>query len=171
VLTFTIWIQHPPKWLIHRRHLLARLLRQSEERLWKIGNSINTLLLLAAALYTIVTALVRWRNGETVTDPASSFVIAIIGLLINGLNLLIYNAYQAKNHLRSVYAHILTDLVSSLAVIISLGVYALYRGPFWIDSALSLLLGIWMIGWSWNLAKMPYPGDGCGCDGHRHGHH
>lgn len=171
VLTFTIWLHQPPKWLVHRRRLLARLSCQSEERLWKIGNTINSLLLLAAALYTIITALIRWWHGETVTDPITSFVIAIVGLVINGLNLLIYNAYQAKNHLKSVYAHILTDLASSLVVIISLGVYALYKGPFWIDSALSLLLGIWMIGWSWNLAKMPYPGDGCGCNGHGHAHH
>lgn len=169
VLTFTIWYHQPPKWLIRHRKCLSSL---SEERLWRIGNSINTILLLVAALYTIITALIRWYNGETVTDPISSFVIAIIGLLINGINLLIYNAYQTNNHLKSVYAHILTDLVSSLAVIISLGVYTLYKGPFWIDSALSLLLGIWMICWSWKLFKLPYPGDGngCGCS-HGHAHH
>ena len=153
VSTILLWSQQSPSWITQKwQQRLSWLFSQPEERLLRFGNGVNLLLLLFSGGYISIFALIRLWEGETTIDSHTSLWIAFIGLLVNGLNLLIYKAYQLQG-MKSVYLHILSDLGQSLIVILSLCLISVNERLFWLDGLLSLVLGWKMIVWSWDLAK------------------
>ena len=101
----------------------------------------NGVLLLGLAVFVLYEA---WRRlsepAEVAAGPMLAF--ATIGLVVNGLSLLILRDAQADSlNVRGAYLEILGDLAGSVAVIVAAVVIAL-TGWVWADVVASFAIGV-----------------------------
>jgi cobalt-zinc-cadmium efflux system protein len=105
---------------------------------------INASTLVIVAIILIIEAIKRFNNPETIESNLVIWLsmIAIIG---NGFSVLLLKK-DAKNNInmRSAYLHLLTDMLASVAVLIG-GLLMKYYQMFWVDSALTFLIAVYLI--------------------------
>ena len=109
----------------------------------------------AATLLIIATILV-WEAVYRLIHPhpiAGLVVIylAALSILFNGLSvLLIRRDAEGSMNLRSAYLHLLTDMMTSIAVLVG-GFAMKYLGWYWIDGVLSIGIAIYLVYSSWGI--------------------
>ncbi len=103
---------------------------------------VNGVVLLGMCGYIMVEAVERFIHPEEVLSVQMLYV-ATVGLIANGISAMVLHK---SHHLstRSAYLHVLTDLLSSVAVIIG-GVLIYLTHYYWIDSILSFLIASMII--------------------------
>jgi cobalt-zinc-cadmium efflux system protein len=105
---------------------------------------INASTLVIVAVILIIEAIKRFNNPETIESNLVIWLsmIAIVG---NGFSVLLLKK-DAKNNInmRSAYLHLLTDMLASVAVLIG-GLLMKYYQMFWVDSALTFLIAVYLI--------------------------
>jgi len=105
---------------------------------------INAASLIAIALMLIKEAFIR-LDEPAVIDSFIVIVLAGMSILVNGVSvLLIKNEAEDNMNMRSAYLHLLSDLISSVAVLIG-GICMSVFKVYWIDSALSIGIAIYLI--------------------------
>lgn len=112
----------------------------------------NAISLVVIAFFLLKEAVQRISEPQ---DIESGLVMILGGLsiLLNGLSVLLVKK-DAKNNInmRSAYLHLLSDMVSSVAVV--LGGLAMYLWEIpWIDSVLSIAIALYLVYSSWALVK------------------
>jgi len=109
-----------------------------------IAALINAASLIAIALMITKEAIVRF-NEPAIIDSFIVIVLAGASILVNGGSVLLLKK-EAKNNMnmRSAYLHLLSDLVSSVAVLMG-GICMSYYQVYWIDSVLSIGIAIYLI--------------------------
>jgi cobalt-zinc-cadmium efflux system protein len=113
---------------------------------------INAATLVIVALFLVYEAVERFGNPQPI---ASGLVIwmSLLGLAANGLSTLMLKADAGKSlNMRSAYLHLLTDTLASVAVLIG-GLLMKYFGWFWVDSALTLIIALYLIYVGYDLLK------------------
>jgi cobalt-zinc-cadmium efflux system protein len=106
---------------------------------------VNAVSLVAVSFLIFYEAFRRMRNPGEVHAKVM-IIVAAVGVLMNGvIALFLYRAGRDVN-IRSAFLHEIGDTVSTAAVIAG-GWAILATGQFWIDSALSLAIGV-LILWS-----------------------
>jgi len=109
-----------------------------------IAAMINAASLIIIALMITNEAIVRF-NEPTVIDSVVVIILAGMSILVNGGSvLLIKNEAKDNMNMKSAYLHLLSDLISSVAVLIG-GICMSYFQVYWIDSVLSLGIAIYLI--------------------------
>jgi cobalt-zinc-cadmium efflux system protein len=105
---------------------------------------INASALIVIYAFLFYEAVKRFMNPQEI-EPIAMSIVAAIGLIANivGTILLKRDSKDSIN-IRSAYMHLLSDSVSSVAVIIGAIVIALWKIN-WIDPALTLLIGIYIV--------------------------
>jgi cobalt-zinc-cadmium efflux system protein len=109
----------------------------------------------AATLLIIATILV-WEAVYRLIHPhsiASLVVIylAALSILLNGLSvLLIKSDAEGSMNMRSVYLHLFTDMMTSIAVFVG-GFAMKYLGWYWIDGVLTIGIAIYLVYSSWGI--------------------
>ncbi len=115
-----------------------------------IAAFINASTLIVIAVFLAIEAIKRFNAPEAI---ASKWVIylAIASIILNGLSVFILQK-DAKNsmNIRSAYLHLLSDMFTSVAVLIG-GILMFYYKIFWIDGVLTLGIAIYLIYVSWDL--------------------
>lgn len=131
---------------------------------------VNALAGFSSALVLLVVALLMtWESVERLLHPVSiafnqALVVAVLGLVINGLSMLILGHDEAHDHeddadedhhhhhdhnLRAAYFHVLADAMTSVLAIAAL-LAGKYVGATWLDPAMgivgALLVGKWAFG-------------------------
>lgn len=110
----------------------------------------NAATLIVIAFFLAIEAI---KNLKNPTEIASDIVIwlAFIGILGNGLGVLFLKK-DAKHSLnmRSAYLHLLTDMLTSIAVMIG-GLMMKYYEVYWIDAVLTIIISIYLIYMSWQV--------------------
>ncbi|MBK9248516.1 MAG: cation transporter [Ignavibacteria bacterium] len=103
---------------------------------------VNGVVLLGMCGYIMIEAIERFFHPEEILSVQMLFV-ATIGLIANGISAMVLHK---SHHLstRSAYLHVLTDLLSSVAVIIG-GIMIYLTNYYWIDSILSFLIASMII--------------------------
>lgn len=105
---------------------------------------INSATLIFIAIYLIIEAIKRWMQPQEVL---SDLVIwfAAGSILINFLSVLLLSkdAKESMN-MKSAYLHLLTDVMTSIAVLIG-GILMKYYEIYSIDSILSIIIAIYLI--------------------------
>ena len=105
---------------------------------------INASTLVIVAIILIIEAIKRFNNPETIESNLVIWLsmVAIVG---NGFSVLLLKK-DAKNNInmRSAYLHLLTDMLASVAVLIG-GLLMKYYQMFWVDSALTFLIAVYLI--------------------------
>ena len=113
---------------------------------------LNAGVLLAISIYLVFEALRKLWHPEII-DGNLMLYVAIFGLIANIIGtVLLYRGSKNNMNIRSTYLHLLSDAVSSVAVII--GALAItYYNQYWIDPVLTLVIAVY-IGWeSWKIVQ------------------
>jgi cobalt-zinc-cadmium efflux system protein len=112
----------------------------------------NAISLVVIAFFLLKEAVQRISEPQ---DIESGWVMILGGLsiLLNGLSVLLVKKDAENNiNMRSAYLHLLSDMISSVAVV--LGGLAMYLWEVtWIDSVLSIAIALYLVYSSWALVK------------------
>jgi cobalt-zinc-cadmium efflux system protein len=111
----------------------------------------NAVLLAGVAAYVMVEALGRFGDPPEVAG-ATMLVVAALGLVANlvAFALLRAGAKESLN-LEGAYLEVLADTVGSVAVITG-GVVIQLTGWAWVDPAVGVAIGLWVLPRTWRLA-------------------
>ncbi|WP_203256593.1 cation diffusion facilitator family transporter [Hyunsoonleella ulvae] len=113
---------------------------------------INAATLIIVAILLIVEAVERFKNPQSI---ASNLVIwlSVIAILGNGFSvLLLKKDANANMNMKSVYIHLLTDMMASVAVLLG-GLLMKFFEVFWVDSVLTFAIALYLIWMGWDLLK------------------
>ncbi|WP_439153365.1 cation diffusion facilitator family transporter [Winogradskyella sp.] len=113
---------------------------------------INAATLIIVAVLLIIEAIERFNHPEEIE---SNLVIwlSTIAILGNGFSVLLLKKSANDNmNLKSAYLHLLTDMMASVAVLIG-GLLMKFYEIWWIDSALTLAIAIYLVVMGWDLLK------------------
>ncbi len=106
---------------------------------------VNAITLIALSIWIALAAVHRFGSPVAV-QPKPMMLVAIAGVLMNGLIAALLWRFSGEINIRSVFVHMLGDTLSTAAVILG-GFGILYTGLNWIDPLLSLLIAA-LILWS-----------------------
>ena len=111
---------------------------------------VNSVTLIAIAIFIIVEAVERFLNPEPVKADLVIY-FALGSIVINFISVLLLQK-DAKNsiNMKSAYLHLLTDVMTSIAVMIG-GILMKYFDIYRIDSILSILIAFYLIFSSYKL--------------------
>lgn len=113
---------------------------------------INSVALIAISIYLIFEAVKRLLHPEPV-DPNWMFWLGLLGLVANGISVLILEREKNKNiNIKAAYLHLLGDALTSLAVIVGAVLIWLYN-IVWVDALVTILIGIYLLIHTWKLLK------------------
>ena len=111
---------------------------------------INASVLIVIYIFLLYEAVTRFLKPANV-EPVSMSIVAAVGLLANIIGTLLLKRDSKESiNIRSSYMHLLSDSVSSVAVI--LGAAAIWMWQInWIDPLLTLLIGIYIVKESYSI--------------------
>lgn len=113
---------------------------------------LNSGVLLAISVYLVREAIGKLLHPHNI-DGGLMLLVASFGLIANIIGTwLLHRGAQNNMNIRAAYLHLLSDAVSSVAVIIGALAITLWN-QYWIDPALTLLIAVY-IGWeSWKIIQ------------------
>ncbi len=102
---------------------------------------INGCMLVGISAFLLMEAIARIGQPPEV-DSMVVIILAGAAVLINGVSALMFHSDAKESlNIRSVYLNLLTDMFSSVAVLIG-GLLMLHYGLFWVDIVLTALISI-----------------------------
>lgn len=105
---------------------------------------INSATIVIVAFYLIYEAIQRFIEPQEI---GSDIVIwmAVLGIVVDGFSMLLLKKDSDKNmNMKSAYLHMLSDLGSSVAVLIG-GLLMKFYEIWWIDAVLTLIIALYLI--------------------------
>jgi len=111
---------------------------------------INATSLIVIAVFLGFEAIQRFTTPQEIN---SNIVIwlAVVGIAVNGFSVLLLKKDANHNlNMRTAYLHLLTDMLTSVAVLIG-GILMKYYQIYWIDALLTLLISIYLLYISWEV--------------------
>ncbi|MES2279600.1 MAG: cation diffusion facilitator family transporter [Bacteroidota bacterium] len=112
----------------------------------------NALILFVAVGFIAYEAIVRFLHPEVIAGGTIAWV-AFIGIGINGFTAWLFLKDKDKDlNVKGAYLHMAVDAVVSLGVVIS-GIIIYFTKWYWVDSAVSLIIVVVIIGGTWGLLK------------------
>ena len=113
---------------------------------------VNGLTILFSAVWIVVEGVSRLFTPEPV-NVGVTLVIAIAGLVINLITgAILMRGDQTNMNIRSAFLHMLTDTLSSVAIIVGL-IVIYFTGWQAIDPLLALIVAAIILKWSWTLLR------------------
>ena len=121
-------------------------------RVEMVAAFVNGLTILASAAWIVIEGITRLIAPEPVAIGAT-LIIAVAGLFINLLTgAILLRGDQSNLNIRSAFLHMLTDTLSSVAIIAGLVVIHYTNWQF-IDPLLALVVAVVILKWSWTLLR------------------
>lgn len=112
----------------------------------------NAVILVATVLVIFYEAFIRLMHPEPVSGETMAWV-ALIGIAINGFTAWLFIKDKDKDlNIKGAYMHMAVDALVSLGVVVS-GIIILITGLWWIDSAVSIIIGVIILRGTWGLFK------------------
>lgn len=110
----------------------------------------NAVVLVAISIYLFVEAIQRFYHPEEIKGGIM-LIVAAIGLVANLVSMLLLKNDSAKSlNIKAAYLHLLGDTLSSVAVIVG-GVLIYYKGYYWIDPLVTIVVGLYILKESWSI--------------------
>jgi cobalt-zinc-cadmium efflux system protein len=104
---------------------------------------VNSLILLAIAIFIAIEAINRFQTPETVLG-LPMLGVAVLGLIINFLNITLLHSHSHSDlNIKGALLHIIADTGSSLGVLIAAVTIHLWNW-FWADAAISFVVAIFI---------------------------
>lgn len=115
-----------------------------------IAAFINSASLIVIAIILGKEAIERFNNPQQIETNLVIW-LAILGIAVNGFSVLLLKKDAQHNlNMRSAYLHLLTDMLTSVAVLIG-GLLMKYYQIYWIDALLTLTISLYLINMSWRI--------------------
>lgn len=115
-----------------------------------IAAFINATSLIVIAIFLAFEAIQRFKVPHKINSDLVIW-LAILGILVNGLSVLLLKKDSNHNlNMKTAYLHLLTDMLTSVAVLIG-GLLMKYYQIYWIDAVLTLLISIYLLLLSWDI--------------------
>ncbi len=116
---------------------------------------INGIGLIGFTIYIFIESYLRLMSPEVI-EVNSTFVVAIIGLIVNLLTAWILSSTGVEDlNTKSAFLHMLADTFSSVAIILGT-VVIIYTDWFWIDAILSAVVAYVVGKWSIDLISQAW---------------
>ena len=113
---------------------------------------INASTLIIISFFLIKEAIERFSNPTPITGYLM-LVVAVVGLIANVIGTLLLKKGSDQNiNIRAAYVHLLSDAVSSLAVIIG-AIFIIMFNITWIDPALTIMISLWILKETYEIVK------------------
>lgn len=113
---------------------------------------VNAATLVVVAIFLMKEAVERLYNPQVIESDLVIW-LSLIGIAANGFSVLLLKKDAEENmNMKSAYLHLLTDMMASVAVLIG-GILMKYFQIYWIDAALTMLIGLYLIYMGYNLLK------------------
>tara|TARA_R110001583_G_scaffold21469_6_gene81606 strand:- start:4824 stop:5756 length:933 start_codon:yes stop_codon:yes gene_type:complete len=112
----------------------------------------NAVSLIVIAFFLLKEAISRFSDPVEV-QTGLVMILGGLSIVLNGLSVLLVQKEAKDNmNMRSAYLHLLSDMISSVAVVF--GGLAMYLWDVaWVDSALSIGIALYLVYSSWGLIK------------------
>ncbi|MDQ1263625.1 MAG: Cation transporter [Campylobacterota bacterium] len=111
---------------------------------------INGLTIALSVLWIVYEAVFRFLNPQEILTQ-TTFVIALIGLIVNIITgILLFRANQDNINIRSAFLHMMSDTLSSVAIIIGT-VIIYYTQLYIVDTILALFVAAIIAKWAYGL--------------------
>lgn len=121
-----------------------------------IAAFVNASTLVVLAIYLIVESVIRFFEPPKSIDSSVVIWLAIIAILGNGFSAFLLQKDSGHSmNIRSSYLHLLTDMFTSVAVLIG-GIMMKYFQVYWVDSLLTLAIGGYLIYMGIDLLKAAF---------------
>ena len=113
---------------------------------------INASTLIIISFFLIKEAIERFSNPTPIAGNLM-LIVAVVGLIANVVGtLLLKKGSQGNINIRAAYFHLLSDAVSSLAVILG-AVFIMMFNITWIDPALTIMISLWILKQTYEIVK------------------
>ena len=120
-----------------------------------IAAFVNSTFLLIIAIYLIYEAILRFYNPQEIESNVVIW-LALLAIFANGFSvLLLKSEAKEKMNMLSAYLHLFTDIATSVALLIG-GLLMKYFHWFWVDSLLTILIGLYLIFMGYDLLKKSF---------------
>lgn len=117
-----------------------------------LAAAFNAVLLFGVALYILVEASQRLRNPAAIESMAMLWV-AVAGLAINLISMRLLRGGQAQSlNVKGAYLEVWSDMLGSVGVIAG-AIVIRVTGWTWVDSAVAVAIGFWVLPRAWQLLK------------------
>lgn len=117
-----------------------------------LAAAFNAMLLLLVAVYILWEAWLRIKAPPEI-QSSLMLVIAIVGLVVNLVSMKVLRSGQeASLNVKGAYLEVWADMIGSVGVIIGAGLIK-FTGWAWIDSAVAILIGLWVVPRTMTLLK------------------
>lgn len=113
---------------------------------------INSSTLIIICFYLFKESYDRLMHPETVSGSIM-ILVAGIGLIANVIGtLLLRKSARGNMNIRATYLHLLSDAISSVAVIIG-GIFIYFFDIYWLDPVLTILISLYVLRASYHIVK------------------
>ena len=110
----------------------------------------NSATLIAIAIYLIIESIDKFFNPQSV-DSTLVIGLGILSIILNAASVLLVKDDAHNNmNVKAAYLHLLTDVMTSVAVVIG-GLLMYFYNIFWVDPLISLLIAFYLIKASYSL--------------------
>ena len=115
-----------------------------------IAAFINAATLIVIAVFLAIEAVKRFNNTQEINSELVIW-LALLGIAFNGFSVLLLKKDATHNmNMRSAYLHLLSDMLTSVAVLIG-GLLMKYFEIYWVDAVLTILISIYLLQMSWRI--------------------
>ncbi len=115
-----------------------------------LGAQINAGALVVISIWICWEGVERLRAGRGAIDLRLMAIIATIGLAANLA--ILWSLHQEHSlNARSAFLHVLSDTISSIAILLGAGAMAFRPGLWWLDPLLSIAISVLIVWGAWRL--------------------
>jgi len=145
--TFIAWVATR----ISKKEITARK-TYGYKRVEILAALLNATVLIVLCFYLFREAWFRWKKPEEI-DSGIMLAVAMIGLLANVYAAILLHKDSSKNlNIRAAYLHLVSDSLSSVAVIIGGVLIQIYK-LYWIDPVITVLIGLFILWQAFGVLK------------------
>lgn len=117
-----------------------------------LAAAFNAMLLFMVAIYILYEAYQRLHNPPEIQSGTMLFVAAF-GLVVNLISMrLLSSGKDSSLNVKGAYLEVWSDMLGSIGVIIG-ALLIRYTGWTWVDSAIAVAIGLWVLPRTWTLLK------------------
>lgn len=117
-----------------------------------LAAAFNAVLLFMVAMYILYEAYQRINNPPEIQTSAM-LIVATLGLAINLISMrLLANDKDKSLNVKGAYLEVWSDMLGSVGVIAGAIIIRVTGWP-WVDSAIAVLIGLWVLPRTWTLLK------------------
>jgi cobalt-zinc-cadmium efflux system protein len=117
-----------------------------------LAAAFNAILLFLVAIYILYEGYQRLRHPPEI-QSGMMLAIAVLGLVINLISMRMLSGGQEHSlNVKGAYLEVWSDMLGSIGVIIG-AIVIRYTGWGWVDSAIAVAIGLWVLPRTWTLLK------------------